>query len=75
MERMRVKTVHDIDVLLSRQLTKLDGPKVTPHDLKVANSISNMVGKWLKANTIKMQYLDHRFRGGRIIKTLESSRA
>ena len=75
MAKVRIKTVHDIDVLLSGQLAKLDGPKVTPHDLKVADSISNMVGKWLKNNAIKMQYLDHRFRGGRIIKTLESSRA
>jgi hypothetical protein len=65
------KSADDIEELISKHLDILDGGSVTDKDLRVADSIANLIGKSLKHASEQLAYREHIKQGGNIIAQLE----
>jgi hypothetical protein len=68
------KNADDLEELISKHLDILDGESVSDEDIRIADSIANLIGKSLKHASERLAYREHIKQGGDIIIQLESQK-
>lgn len=58
------KTADELNKIIGRHLDALENPKATMLDIRIAETVSNLIGKQMKVESIKIAYESLRMKNG-----------
>jgi hypothetical protein len=67
---VKAKTADELNVILARHLDKLENSKVTAFDIRLAETVSNLIGKQTKVESVRIAYETLRMKSGQNYKFL-----
>ncbi|MDR2742377.1 MAG: hypothetical protein LBB98_09530, partial [Treponema sp.] len=53
---VKAKTADELNVILAKHLDILEGPNVSAFDIRLAETVSNLVGKQTKVESVRIAY-------------------
>jgi hypothetical protein len=71
---LRAKTADELNQIIARHLDILEGSNVTAWDIRLAETVSNLIGKQAKVESIKIAYEALRIKNGAEYKFIGSRR-
>jgi uncharacterized coiled-coil protein SlyX len=66
----QAKTADELNAIIARHFDILEGPNVTAWDIRLAETVSNLIGKQTKVESIKIAYESLRIKNGADYKFL-----
>jgi hypothetical protein len=67
---VKAKTADELNAILARHLDKLENSKVTAFDIRLAETVSNLIGKQTKVESVRIAYETLRMKSGKNYKFL-----
>jgi hypothetical protein len=71
----RAKTNEELNGIIARHLDILEGANVTAFDIRLAEAVSNLIGKQMKVESVKNSYEALRMKSGKNYKFLDGAKA
>ncbi|MDR1046631.1 MAG: hypothetical protein LBL64_02570 [Treponema sp.] len=66
----RAKTPDELNIIIARHLDILNGANVTAWDIRIAEAASNLIGKQMKVESVRISYETLRMKSGQNYKFL-----
>jgi hypothetical protein len=68
----KAKTADELNVIIARHLDILEGPSVSAFDIRLAETVSNLVGKQTKVESVRIAYETLGIKSGKNYKFLDA---